>query len=214
MTTTAPTPTALAEQQHIVLHDISWQFYEQLLEEIGNRPIRVTFDEGSIEIMSPLPKHEWAKRAISSLLEYMTIELNLPLTRYGSTTFRREDKQTGLEPDECYYFENAARVRGMERFDPDIHPAPDLAIEVDITSRSIARLPIYAALGVPEVWRFDGNRLHVMILTGDQYSERPRSAAFSFLPIDDFTRFVMRMNEEEQNTVLRELGRWVKTLPR
>src|SRR5437667_1445017 len=106
MTTAASIP--LAEQQHIVLWDVSWGFYERLLEEIGDRPIRVTFDEGSIEIMSPLPKHEWAKRAIGSLVEEMTIEVGLPLTRFGSTTFRREDKQKGLEPDECYYIANAS----------------------------------------------------------------------------------------------------------
>src|SRR5438067_340985 len=111
----------LLDQQHIVLDDVSWDFYERVLEEIGDRPIRVTFSEGSIEIMSPLPEHESLKRSIGSLLEQLTVELNIPMRRFGSTTFRREDKQKGLEPDECYYLKNPERVRGMKEFDPAIH---------------------------------------------------------------------------------------------
>jgi Uma2 family endonuclease len=212
--TTASTQIPLANPQHIVLWDMSWDFYERLLEELDNRPIRVTFDEGNIEIMSPLPKHEWAKKAIASLLEQLTLELEIPLTRYGSTTFRREDKQKGLEPDECYYLTNLDRVRGMDEWDPDVHPAPDLAVEVDITTRSIPRLPIYAALGVPEVWRFDGAQLHIHRLISDQYQAVPRSEWFPFLPIDQFMRFVLRMRSEDQNTVLREFAQYVHGLKR
>src|SRR3954471_24340952 len=113
----------LLDQQHIVLDDVSWEFYERVLEEIGNRPIRVTFSDGSIEIMSPLPEHEWIKKAIASLIELMVVELNIPMSAFGSSTFRREDKQKGLEPDECYYLQNAPKVRGMKKFDPTVHPA-------------------------------------------------------------------------------------------
>lgn len=205
----------LLDQQHIVIHDVSWEFYERLLDEIGDRPIRVTFSDGSIEIMSPLPEHEWVKKAIASLIELMTIELNVPMSRFGSATFRREDKKKGLEPDECYYLQNAPRVRGMKRFDPDVHPAPDLAVEVDVTSRSIPRLPIYAALGVAEVWRYDGEHIEVLNLDkSGQYRKVPRSIAFPFLPMSEIEKFVARLGEEEQTAVLREFQQWVRTLPR
>jgi len=205
-------PTPVAEGQHIALDDVSWDFYERLLEEIGDRPIRVTFDEGSIEIMSPPPKHETVKKAIASLLELLTIELNIQMTRFGSTTFRREDKQKGLEPDECYYLRNTDRVRGMQEYDPDHHPPPDLAIEVDITSRSIARQPIYAALGVPELWRYNSGKLEILVLHAGTYSQVERSPSFPFLPTSDFNRFVERMIAEDQTTVLREFRDWAKTL--
>jgi Uma2 family endonuclease len=117
-----------------------------------------------------------------------------------------------LEPDECYYLENARRVRGMKRFDPAVYPPPDLAIEVDITSRSIPREPIYAGLGVPELWRFDGSLLRVLRLDNGVYREVEKSDAFPFLPMEQFSRFVRRMMDEEQTSVVREFRRWVRGL--
>ncbi len=213
--TTATATIPLAERQHIVLDDMSWDFYERLLEEIGDRPLRVTFDEGSIEIMSPLPEHESPKKAIAGLIELLTIELNIPMRRFGSSTFRREDTQKGLEPDECYYLANADRVRGMKEFDPTVYPPPDLAIEVDITRRSIPRQPIYAALGVPELWRFDGKRIHILQLSSEgRYREVDASPAFPFLPMQEFQKFMDRMETEEQTSVLRSFRNWIASLPR
>jgi Uma2 family endonuclease len=213
MTLAAERTRRLIDQQHIVLHDVSWDFYERVLAEVGDQPIRVTFSDGSIEIMSPLPEHEWIKKAIASLIDLMVVELNIAMSAFGSSTFRREDKQKGLEPDECYFLKNASRVRGMKQFDPAIHPAPDLAIEVDVTTRSIARQPIYAALGVPEIWRFDGQEIHVLLLRSDgKYSQASASAAFPFLPMDHFLRFALRIENEERTAVLREFQQWVRTL--
>src|SRR4051812_24072864 len=145
---------AFNEVQHIVLDDVSWAFYEHVLKEIGDRQIRVTYDDGRIEIMSPLSEHEMAKKPIARLLEMLTFVLDIEICSSGSTTFRRKEKRKGLEPDECYFFgENAVKIRGVRRWNPKKHPPPDLAIEVDITSRSIDREPIYAALGVRELWR-------------------------------------------------------------
>ena len=205
----------LLDQQHIVLDNVSWSFYGRVLEELGNRPIRVTYSHGKIEIMPPLPEHELPKKSIGRLIEALAIELRIPMTAYGSTTFRRRDKQTGLEPDECYYLHNAPRVRGMKRFDPAIHPPPDLAVEIDITSRSIPRQPIYAALGVPELWRFDGRLIQVLRLGAEgHYVPISRSGLFPFLPIETLSRFVYRMMEEEQTAVVVEFQEWVRALPK
>jgi Uma2 family endonuclease len=209
---TAPNP--LFEYQHLVLDYVSWDFYERLLQEIGNRPIRVTFHRGRIEIMAPLAEHELEKRAIGRLLEQLTLEFKIPIRCFGSTTFRREDKQAGLEPDECYYLRNDPKVRGMMRFDPAVHPVPDLAVEIDVTHRSISRQPIYADLGVPELWRYDGRRLNVLLLNaaGD-YSPSPSSPNFPLLPMETFQTFVKRMlGEEEQNSVVNEFRQWVHGL--
>jgi Uma2 family endonuclease len=196
-----------------VLDEVSWDFYERLLEEVGDRTIRVTFFKGNLEIMAPLAEHEWAKKIIGQLIEAMTLELGIFRRAYGSTTFRREDLQAGLEPDECYYFRNEEAVRGMKRFDPAVHPAPDLAVEIDITSRSIAREPIYAALGVRELWRYDGERLVVLVLQQNRrYLAVASSPTFPFLPMDQFAAFIPRMDLEQQTLVLREFCAWLRTL--
>lgn len=204
----------LAQQQHLVLTHVGWDFYEHVLEEIGDRQIRVTYFDGTIEIMSPLLKHEVAKCAIGRLIETLAYILDINLLPVGSTTFRRRDKGAGLEPDECYYLKNVSAVRGMERFDPKKFPPPDLAIEVDITSRSIPRQPIYAALEVPELWRFDGKNLEVMILGKNGYVSAQSSIAFPFLKMDQFSQFVHRLLNEDSVIVLKDFRKWVASLPR
>lgn len=214
MTASAPGFVPLAEQQHLVLDHVSWDFYERVLDEVGNRPIRVTFDNGSMEIMPPLAEHEQPSRAIGALLRMMAVERDIPMSSFGSTTFRREDRQKGLEPDDCFYIANEARARGMKDFDPAVHPPPDLAIEIDITSRSVPREPVYAALGVPELWRYDRRSLQVLRLgAGGKYEHTDTSATFPFLPMREFAQFVRRMEFEEQTSVLRSFREWVRTLP-
>lgn len=197
-----------------MLDGVSWNFYEQLLEEIGNRAIRVTFDNGSLEMMAPLPLHERRKKYIARMIELLCVELDIEIDTLGSTTFRREDLAKGLEPDECYYTQHADDVRGKKELDLTVDPPPDLALEVEITGRSVARQPIYAALGIPELWTFDGRRLLVRQLGPDgRYNPATSSLAFPFLPMDQFETFLLRMDQERQATVLRQFRQWVKTLP-
>ncbi len=200
----------IAEREHIVLYDVSWKFYEHLLQEIGDRPIRVTYDEGRLEIMSPLSEHERLKKFIARLLEMLTFVLDINMSSGGSTTFRRKEKLKGLEPDECYFFKNATKMRGVKRWNPAKHPPPDLAVEVDIMSRSIDREPIYAALGVPELWRWDGAKLQCLHLTGDHYVIREKSLSLPLLKPSDLTRFISRFRRRSENAVLRELIEWVR----
>src|SRR5206468_3895755 len=121
-----------------------------------------------------------------------------------STTFRSRRKRKGLEPDKCFYIQNFDEgLKLDDEFDPAIHSPPDLAVEIDITSRSIPREPIYAALGVKELWRFDAKGLRVFHLSSDgKYIASEVSLAFPFLPMDQFVRFVMRMRENDQLKVL------------
>src|SRR5207248_563943 len=133
-----------------------------------------------LEIMAPLFWHEDVKTFLGRLVEMLTFLCSIDVKSAGSTTFARKEKRKGLEPDECYFIKSAAAVRGVKRWNPRKHPPPDLAIEVDITSRSIEREPIYAALGVPELWRWDGARLECLHLTGDHYVIRKHSLAFPF----------------------------------
>ena len=200
--------------QHLVLNHVTWADYERTLEQFGNSSTRVTYCDGRMEIMSPLPDHEMVKKAIARLIEMLAFELDLPLFPLGSTTFRRDDQDAGLEPDECYYVGHEKEAREMHRFDPAVHPAPDLAIEIDVTHRSIAREPIYARLGVKEVWRYRDSRISVRLLAQDgQYFDSATSPLFPFLHMEQVETFVRRMISESQNRVLRDFQEWLRSLP-
>ena len=164
--------------------------------------------------MSPRPEHEVAKKAAARLIELLAFVRGITLQSFGSRTFRREDAGRGLEPDECYYVADAQRVAGTTEFDPQRDPPPEIVVEIDITRRSIEREPIYASLGVKEIWRFDGRNLRVLELgAGGVYEPRDGSRVFPFLPMDRFGQFMLRMMRERNvQQVLEEFAAWVRTL--
>lgn len=209
-----PTASSLKGAQHLVLDGVSWGLYEQLLQETSSQTLRITFDRGRLEAMSPRPEHEVAKKAAARLIELLAFVRGITLASFGSTTFRREDAGRGLEPDECYYIADAQRVAGMTEFDPHRDPPPEFVVEIDITRRSIDREPIYASLGVKEIWRFDGRKLRVLELSpGGAYQPRDGSKVFPFLPIDRFGNFMLRMMREPNvQQVLEDFAAWVRAL--
>ena len=215
MTTIEAAPAAAPAHpgpQHVVLHGVSWQFYEGVLREIGDQHIFLTYDRGELEIMAPTPFHEHYKKLIARLVEVMTLELNIPIVSGGSTTFRREDLERGLEPDECYYVQHEAQARETREVDLTRDPPPDLVIEMEYTRHALDRLAIYAALGVPEVWRYDLKRLTVMLLQPDgRYTPSRTSAAFPFLPMHELERFVALRTSTDETTLVRQFRDWVQT---
>lgn len=201
---------SLEDVNHVVLEDVSWELYEQLLREIGDRPIRINYDQGRLEMMSPLPEHEEVKILIHDLIKALTRELNVELKSLGSTTFRRADKAKGLEPDECYYFKNERKMRGRKRLNLKKDPPPELVVEIDITHRSVDREPIYAALGVPEIWRWDGTKLECLELASGAYRTRTKSLAFPLLAPADLTRFIRMRNRIGENAIIRKFRDWIR----
>lgn len=200
--------------RHVVFTGVSWPDYEQTLRQAGDRPVRVSFLDGVMEIMSPLPEHDAIKTAIGDLIACLATERRIPRKSFGSATFRREDKAAGAEPDGCFYFGDIEKVRGMKRFDPLTHRAPDLWIEVDLLSGSVPREPIYARLGVPEVWRYRDGRLSVRVPTGEgSYEDSTMSRVFPFLPLGEFELFIAKMLEGDESQVLLEFRDWVRSLP-
>ena len=136
----------------LVLSDVSWEDYEQLLEDLTERPgVRVTYDQGRVDIMTPLRKHEKYKEFISHLIAVLADELNIDVEPSGSTTWKKREAQKATEPDLCFYVANAAHVIGKDELDLDVDPPPDLAVEIDVTNESLSKFPIYATLGVPEI---------------------------------------------------------------
>ncbi|MCI0489585.1 MAG: Uma2 family endonuclease [Blastocatellia bacterium] len=198
-------------EQKLILRNISWETYERLLaDHASSSAPRFTYDRGVLEIMSPSPDHERANRAIALLVEVLAEELNLDVENLGSTTFRREDLERGFEPDSCFYIQNQARIHGKSKIDLTIDPPPDLIIEIDITSPSLDKFPIYAELGVPEIWRYHGEKLSVLELAGQEYIEREESLAFPRVTSADLTRFLEESKTVKRTSWLRTIRGWAR----
>jgi Uma2 family endonuclease len=202
----------LPEEQRFVLRGIDWQTYRKISEALSGRHLRLTYDRGRLELMTISSTHGSYSRVIVRLIGVLSEELELPMRSCGDMTCDREDLERGLEPDDCFYFENEPLVRGKE-IDLAVDPPPDLASEVDISRSSKHRLPIYAALGVPEVWRFDGDQLQVHQLGADgNYALSERSRHFPFLPMEEFAAFLRRSTEMEETSLVRAFREWVREL--
>jgi Uma2 family endonuclease len=196
--------------QHIVLYGISWETYERLLADlVDSSAPRLTFDQGVLEVMSPTAEHEEYNRTLALLVEVVAEELQINVRRLGSTTFKRQDLLKGFEPDSCFYIQSAQRIWGKKRIDLTQDPPPDLVIEIDLTNSSLDRFPIFARVGVPEVWRYDGSRVQIFKLTGEQYVEVGQSVALPLLTSTVVTQFLEDSMELESTTWLRRVREWV-----
>jgi Uma2 family endonuclease len=197
-----------------VLEDVSWDFYERAVEEMENsgRHVRITYEDGRMEFMSPSDLHEELEGLIGRLIELYAIERDIPITGLGSVTCKRRDLRKGLEPDECYYVTTPRPPRGD--FDLKRYPPPDLAVEVEISRGVIPKQPIYAALGVPEIWRFDGQRIIVLRRQADgQYQTFTDSGVFPNLPIAEFNRFLALALSDENHPTARAFRDWLRKNP-
>ncbi len=191
--TTLAVPPPLASPLPLILDGISWDTYERLVDDLetGGRHVQVTYDNGRMVLVSPGPGHEAYKTILGRLIEMFSFVAKVPIRSFGSTTWKREEFKKGMEPDECYYVQHEAKVRRRVDIDLRQDPPPDLAIEVEMSHLLEDRLAILAALGVPEVWRFDGLSLEVLALAEDgSYRPARQSAAFPTFPIGDVGRFV------------------------
>jgi len=207
------TATPEIAEQRVILANISWQTFEQLLKELGDkRATRLAYNEGLLEIMSPLGPHENSNRFIESLIGAIADELNLTLKRFGSLTLKREKKLKGAEPDSCYYIQNEPLVRNKQEIDLDNDPPPDLVLEIDITSGSLDKRPIYAAIGVPELWRYNGNKLEVFVLqpSSQDYQRVNQSPTFPWMPLDVIPRFIRQTLVDGETAALRAFRAWVR----
>lgn len=205
------TKTLLKPENLTLLIGIRWETYQALLLDLAENPgKKLTYDQGTLEIMTPLPEHEINKGFLGRLVQTTTEVLGLEISSLGSTTLSRKDLQKGVEPDECYYITNEELVRGKIKFDFNRDPPPDLAIEIDITSSSLDRLTIYAALGVREIWRFDGKNLFIYCLENGSYQEQEKSSVLPILSKSVILNFLTRREEKGENALLREFRQWLE----
>ncbi len=196
-----------------VMEDVSWDYYDHTLRELeaAGRHVRVTFDDGRMELMTVGDMHEWTKKAISRLIEIYALERDIPIFPKGSVTCRRRSLGKGVEPDESYYVNTPMPPISLGELNLNKYPPPDLAIEVDISESSIPREPIYAALGVGEIWRYDGQRVTPLHRSAEgTYIAADRSIAFPDLPMEIFNRFLKLALGEGHVQAIKDFRDWAR----
>jgi Uma2 family endonuclease len=161
--------------------------------------------------MSPSTEHEEHNRTVALLAELFAEEAGLDVRNVGSMTFRRQDLGRGFEPDSCFYVQNEGNVSGKAHIDLASDPPPDPVVEVDIPSPSLNKLPIYARIGVPEVWRYDGGRLEILRLERTEYASDPRSAVLPPLTSSVLSDLLAESKVKKRRNWMREVREWVRS---
>lgn len=207
-----PAPRHPAPGQSVLLTDIDWPGYIAIGNILRDRPaLRLTYDRGKLEIMVKSHEHGWLEKRLGRLVELLAEECDLTFETAGDMTFQREDLERGFEPDDCFWIAHEPQMRGRTNYDPQRDPPPDLTIEVEVTVSALNRMAVFAAYGVPEVWRFDGETIHVHRLRDDgTYAEATRSPTFPAIPIPELVRFLTPDPSMSYLNILRAFRAWVR----
>lgn len=197
---------------HLVLHDITWETYEHLLEIFAERSTpRMTYYQGTLELIVPLPEHETYSWTLGRLIVALSEEIGIEIIGLKSSTWRSEPKKAGKEADECFYIQNEAFMRGKLTIDLKNDPPPDLAVEMDLTSSSIPKMAVYTELKVPEVWVWKKGKLIINILNDTDYVESETCLAFASFPVKELAQFMHLDSEKGENARIREFREWVRS---
>lgn len=188
-------------EQRVAFHNLSWEDYLKIFQALPqDRHSRLSFCNGTLEITVPLEEHEFALRLIEQFIRLLVFEMGLKMKTMGSTTMNRKDVKKGAEPDCAYYIQNQPQVAGRKvNFDQD--PPPDLVVEVDITNTDINKNQLYAAMGIPEFWRYNGEILRIFTLNNGEYKECEISPLFSIVQKEDLYRFLAEAVEDEMEAI-------------
>lgn len=211
-TTSNPAVQQVPAETRVVLRSVSWQTYKALMADVGDdRAWRIAYNGGVLEIRMPLQEHEFPKIMIAKFVAALSEELEVEIMELGSLLLEREDLTRAIEPDSCFYIQNELLVRSKNIQLPD-DPPPDLAVESDYTSSSLNKFTIYAALGVPELWRYRNQNLTVYQLIEGQYQEVAQSLAFPFLPITELPGFIEQSRTIGQRSAVRLFRQRIREL--
>ncbi|NES24012.1 MAG: Uma2 family endonuclease [Symploca sp. SIO3E6] len=203
--------TRTPAEQRTLLVNISWQTFKAMLAEMGSeRLTRLAYDSGTVEIMTPLMPHENSNRLIEVFVGVLCEELGLEIKRTGSLTLARDDLWRGGEPDSSYYIQNEALVRDKEHIDLKFDPPPDLVLEVEYSRSIIDKLSLYAAMGIPEFWRYNGYVLRVYKLELGEYQESNSSLTFAPVTVKEIPKFIQESRKVGELTSTRNFRNWVR----
>ncbi|TRU10896.1 MAG: Uma2 family endonuclease [Microcystis sp. Msp_OC_L_20101000_S702] len=195
--------------QQLLLKELNWQKFETILSELGeSRASRLSYSNGILEIMVPLPEHEKDKEIINYMVQFLLEALNIDFEPLGSTTFKNERMNQAVEPDACFYIKNYQAVIGKNRLNLESDPPPDLVLEIDITSRTY--LDNYRQLGVPELWRYTQSGLQINLLQEGEYIESLSSPNFPQIPIIELiNQFVKQSQQVGRSEAIRNFKNWL-----
>jgi len=195
----------------VTFHDVGWDEYEDLLEHVGEAEhLRISFDDGVLQVMTLSAEHEKYVRFFERLMTAVILRLHINILSFGSTTMRKKGERKGNEPDACFYVQAAERIGNRMHLDFATDPPPDIAVEVDVHHDSRDKLPIYAALQVPEVWRFDGEALSIYLLEAGGYRESQTSLALPMLTSRILSGVLARVRSEGELTALNAFDEWLR----
>jgi Uma2 family endonuclease len=195
----------------LIQHDVSWNDYEELLQTVGERPgLHISFSDGTLQVMTLSFKHEIYVRLIERMIDRLSSRLRIKVLSYGSATMKKQRDQKGAEPDACFYVQSAELVGRKEEIDINVDPPPDVVVEIDLHHESISKSAIYASLGVPELWRYDGDSLTIYRLHEEHYVASEVSASLPVLTAVVLSEFLARIPKEDQYEILSAFEEWLK----
>ncbi len=201
--------TQIIVEEHVVLHDVPWDFYEQLMKQYEDSSApRFAYDQGELEIYMPSLKHEKKAEFLGDIVKAITEELEIEILSIRSTTFKESSFKKGAEPDGCFYLQSYDKVFGMEKIDLQKYP-PDLIIEVDIFSPSINRFPIYAHFKVAEIWRYQKDEVKIYLFDGKKYLESNESLALPKVTGEILTTWLAESETMKRSVWLKNVRNWV-----
>lgn len=196
----------------VVLHRIPWEAYEDLLDQVGEATnLRISYDSGTMQVMTLSLEHENYAEFISGIVRLLSVRLRIDIRFFGSATIKAQPRAKGTEPGACFYMQHAPAIGNRVQLDFTSDPPPDIAVEIDLHHESIDKLPIYAALRVPEVWRYDGRQLHILVLQGEGYVSARQSSALPILTEQLLTESLTRLRDEGDFRAILAFDEWVQS---
>jgi Uma2 family endonuclease len=198
-------------EHRVLLHDVTWDTYQALRAANPSGHLRMTYDQGVLEVRSPSRKHERISYLFGRMIDQWTLARDIHIQAGRNTTFSREDLRRGLEPDNCYWIAHEAQVRDRDEVDLAVDPPPDLALEVDVSHSAMPKLPVYAALGVPEVWRWRYDLLEVLRLdSARRYEAQAESVELPGFPLDLASQIVTQREGQSDTHLIQTFLREIK----
>jgi Uma2 family endonuclease len=196
----------LTPGEPVIYHNISWEEYEQLLDELIDRSgVRTSYDEGTLEIMTLSTEHDFYGEMLQNLVRLLSLRLKFKFRSFGHATMKKAGAQKGKEPDGCYFIKSCDLIGRRKRLDFEHDPPPDIAVEIDLSTKSIPKLPIYHSLRVPEVWIYDGGRLSIYLRNDQGYVSVERSEELPILTGQLLTDFLNDAEEtDDENRLLQD----------
>lgn len=205
----------LPEDTAVIFNHVSWDEYEELLAQVGEASsLRISFNDGVLKVMTLSHEHEKFADFVKSLVGCIRLRLRINVLFFGSATMRKRKKSKGNEPDASFYVQTADAIGNRIHLDMESDPPPDVVLEVDIHHDSRENYPIYAALGVPEIWRYDGQEVTIYRLERDGYVSAEISKALPVLTPNVLTEYLMRMQRDGEFKAILDFDEWLQSLQR